>query len=90
MRLAKVIGTVVATVKNTSLEGKKMLMVQPVDPYLKPIGEQVVAVDQVQSGEGDLVLLLEEGTSARQILHYDNAPIRCVIVGIVDSVDLVA
>ncbi|PIQ26373.1 hypothetical protein COW36_14680 [bacterium (Candidatus Blackallbacteria) CG17_big_fil_post_rev_8_21_14_2_50_48_46] len=90
MRLARVIGSVVATVKHQALNGRKLLMVQPIDPYGEDQGEQVIAVDQVQAGIGDKVLLLEEGTSSRQILHYENAPIRCVIVGIVDHVELAA
>jgi len=90
VRLARVIGSVVATVKHQALNGRKLLMVQPIDPYGEDQGEQVIAVDQVQAGIGDKVLLLEEGTSSRQILHYENAPIRCVIVGIVDHVELAA
>lgn len=88
MRLARVIGSVVATIKHEALQGRKLLMVQPIDPYGEDTGEQVIAIDQVQAGVGDRVLLLEEGTSSRQILHYENAPIRCVIVGIVDHVEL--
>lgn len=90
MRLARVIGNVVATIKHQALQGRKLLMVQPVDPYGADSGEQVIAVDQVQAGPGDTVLLLEEGNSSRQILHYENAPVRCVIVGIVDHVELAA
>lgn len=90
MRLARVIGSVVATIKHEALQGRKLLMVQPIDPFGEDTGEQVIAVDQVQAGVGDRVLLLEEGNSSRQILHYENAPIRCVIVGIVDHVELAA
>ncbi len=88
MRLGRVIGNVVSTVKHASLKGHKLLIVQPLDPYGKPNGDELVAIDQVQAGPGDHVLLLEEGGSARQIIQYDNAPIRCVIVGIVDHVEL--
>lgn len=88
MKLARVIGNVVATVKHPSLNGRKLMMVQPIDPYGKDAGEQLIAVDTVQAGPGDQVLLLDEGTSARQILQLGNAPIRCVIVGIVDHVEL--
>lgn len=88
MRLGIVKGSVVATIKHTSLSGRKLLMVQPIDPYDNPLGEEVIAIDQVQAGPGDKVLLLEEGGSVRQIIMYDNAPIRCLIVGIVDHVEL--
>lgn len=90
MRLARVIGNVVATIKHQALQGRKLLMVQPITPYGADGGEQVIAVDQAQAGPGDVVLLLEEGNSSRQILHYENAPVRCVIVGIVDHVELAA
>lgn len=90
MRLGRVTGTVVATIKHAALVGRKLLMVQPIDPFGKDIGEAVIALDQVQAGPGDRVLLLEEGTGARQILQYENAPVRCLVVGIIDHVDLAA
>lgn len=88
MRLGRVTGNVVATVKHPALQGRKLLMVQPIDPYGKDSGEVVIALDQVQAGPGDRVLLLEEGNSSRQIIQYENAPVRCLIVGIVDHVEL--
>ncbi len=88
MKLARVKGNVVSTVKHPSLQGRKLMVVQPVDPFGKDVGDELVAVDTVQSGPGDRVLLLDEGGSARQIIYYNNAPIRLVIVGIVDHVDL--
>lgn len=88
MRLGRVTGNVVATIKHAALNGHKLLMVQPLDPYGKAVGEAVVALDQVQAGPGDHVLLLEEGNSSRQILQSENAPVRCLIVGIVDHVEL--
>lgn len=90
MRLGRVTGNVVATIKHASLQGRKLMMVQPIDPFGKDIGEAVIAVDQVQAGVGDRVLLLEEGTGARQIIQYENAPVRCLIVGIIDHVELAA
>lgn len=88
MRLGRVTGNVVATIKHAALQGRKLLMVQPIDPFGKDIGEAVVALDQVQAGPGDRVLLLEEGNSSRQILQYENAPVRCLVVGIIDHVEL--
>lgn len=88
MRLGRVLGTVVATVKHPTLQGHKMIDVQPEDPFGKPVGEPVVALDNLQAGPGDLVLLMEEGGSSRQILQIGEAPIRCVVAGIVDHVEL--
>lgn len=90
MRLGRVTGTVVSTVKHPSLQGHKLLMVQPIDPWGADAGEPVVSLDRVQAGPGDRVLLLEEGGSTRQVLQIGNAPIRCVVVGIVDHVELAA
>jgi microcompartment protein CcmK/EutM len=88
MKLARVKGNVVATIKHPGLQGRKMMIVQPIDPWGKDLGDELVVIDTVQSGVGDRVLLLDEGGSARQIIHYNNAPIRCVIVGIVDHVEI--
>ena len=90
MRLGRVTGSVVATIKHDSLQGRKLMMVQPIDPFGNDQGEAVVAVDTVQAGPGDRVLLLEEGNSSRQIIQYENAPVRCLIVGIIDHVELAA
>lgn len=86
MRLARVRGTVVATIKHPTYEGRKILLCQPVTPDGRDKGDQVVAVDNVQAGEGDLVLILTEGNGVRQILGANAGPIRSVIVGIVDEV----
>lgn len=90
MQLAKVLGNVVATVKHRALGGRKLLMVQPIDPHGAPLGNPMVAVDTVQAGPGDLVLMMGEGGSARQILNYEDAPIRATLVAIVDHVELFA
>lgn len=90
MQLAKVIGNIVSTVKHSSLNGHKLMLIQPLNQNLSNKGKAIIAVDTVQSGEGDLVLLLSEGTGARQILGSKDAPIRALIVGIVDSVDMYA
>lgn len=86
MRLARVRGTVVATIKHPTYNGRTLLLCQPLTPDGRDKGEQVVAVDTVQAGEGDLVLLLTEGNGVRQILGPNAGPIRTLIVGIVDEV----
>lgn len=88
MFLAKVVGTVVATIKHNDLHGKKILLVRPLDPSLSPAGKSVLAVDSVDAGTGDTVLVVNEGNAAAQVLGMERGPIRTVIVGVVDSVDL--
>jgi ethanolamine utilization protein EutN len=86
--LGRVIGTVVSTAKLEVLAGHKILMVRPVDPEGHEAGSVTVALDTVQAGVGDLVLVLEEGNSGRMIVGDSMAPIRTMIVGIVDQVDV--
>jgi ethanolamine utilization protein EutN len=88
MKLARVVSSVVATQKHPFYRGRKTFMVQPIRLDGTPEGTNFVAVDGVQAGIGDLVLLLQEGSSARFIFNEAEAPVRSVIVGIVDNVDL--
>jgi microcompartment protein CcmK/EutM len=87
MTLAKVIGTVVATMKSNDLAGHKLLVLQPVDPEGKPKGRSMVGLDTVQAGEGDTVLIIDEGNSSRMILGSSMAAVRTVVVGIVDRIE---
>ncbi|MCQ3931624.1 MAG: hypothetical protein DPW16_14295 [Chloroflexi bacterium] len=88
MYLARVVGNVVATIKHPFYEGRKLMLVQRLDLDHKPTSIYDVAVDDVQAGVGDFVLVFDEGTGARQILQAGNtAPVRAVIVGIVDDVE---
>ncbi len=88
MYLARVVGNVVATIKHPFFEGRKLMLVQRLDLDNKPTSAYDVAVDDVQAGVGDFVLVFDEGTGARQILHGGNtAPVRAVIVGVVDDVE---
>jgi len=88
MILAKVTGTVVSTAKIRQLEGLKILTVQPVHPDGSPAGKQLVAVDTVQAGTGDEVLIIDEGGSAGIMLEMSSQPIRTVIAAIVDRIDI--
>ncbi len=90
MTLARVVGTVVSTVKHPKFKGLKLMLVQPVDAAGKATDPSFLAVDDVQAGEGDTVLVLTEGNGARQIFREKVLPIRSVIVGVVDRVDCVA
>jgi ethanolamine utilization protein EutN len=84
MQLARVIGTVVATVKNDSLEGRKLLIVQTLDRNLESIGKPMVAVDAVGAGRGELVFWCR-GKEASFPFKREDTPTDCTIVGIVDS-----
>lgn len=88
MILCRVVGNVVSTVKHPALTGRKLMVCKPVDPATgTPHGSRMVAVDTVQAGIGDTVLVLDEGNAARKILGDPTAPIRTVIAAIVDRVD---
>jgi len=90
MYIGRVSGTVVATIKNELFEGRKLLLVDKLDLEGLSTAKYDIAVDMVQAGVGDLVLVLDEGNSARQIVDREPlGAIRAVIVGIVDAVDVV-
>lgn len=88
MFIAEVIGNTWGTRKHPSLEGQRLLLVRPIDPLTeKPLGDAVMALDGgVDSGPGSVVLVADEGGSARSVLNDEKAPVRTVVVGIVDSV----
>jgi microcompartment protein CcmK/EutM len=84
MQLARVIGTVVATVKNESLDSRKFLIVQTLDADLKPKGNPQVALDAVGAGVGELVFWCR-GKEASFPFKREDTPTDCTIIGIVDS-----
>lgn len=86
MVFARVVGNVVCTRKDEKLVGAKLLIVQPVDMEDKPKGNSIVAVDAVGAGEGELVLIVQ-GSSARQTSRTENNPVDCTIFAIVDTVE---
>jgi microcompartment protein CcmK/EutM len=90
MILSKVIGTLVATQKNQALREHKLLIVQPIDLHGSFIGRDLIAVDHVDAGVGDTVLVMQEGTGARQILKREDIPVHSVIVAVVDGMDIPA
>jgi microcompartment protein CcmK/EutM len=86
--VCRVVGPLWAAVKHPMFAGRKLLVVQPVDDAGADAGASFVAVDHVQAGAGDRVLVMTEGNGARQILKLgDIVPIRSMVVGIVDSID---
>jgi len=86
MTLGKVVGTVVATMKIPVLQYHKILIVQPIDPEGGSKGKTMFALDTVQAGVGDTVLVIDEGNSSRLILGDPMAAVRTTIVGIVDEI----
>ncbi len=84
MQLARVIGTVVATVKNDSLEGRKLLVVQSLDAELQPQGQPLVALDSIGAGMGELVFWCR-GKEASFPFKREDTPTDCTIIAIVDS-----
>jgi len=84
MQLARVIGTVVATVKNDSLEGRKLLIIQSLNKNLDAQGKPMVAIDSVGAGVGELVFWCR-GKEASFPFKREDTPTDCTIVGIIDS-----
>ncbi len=89
MILGRVAGVVVATHKHYKLEGRKLLLVQPLDLEGEPRGVAVLAVDGVDAGEGDRVLVVQEGKSASMVSERAESPLDAAVVAVVDAVDLV-
>jgi microcompartment protein CcmK/EutM len=85
MLVAQVVGNVVATQKNSKLEGTKLLLVQPLDLAGEPRGGTVLAIDSVDAGVGDRVLLVQDGKAAQQALGRGTAAVDAAVVGVVDA-----
>jgi microcompartment protein CcmK/EutM len=90
MLIARVIGEVVATRKHASHEGRKVLVVQPLNLDGSDRGDAVVALDAVDAGVGDKVLLVTEGFSAMTSVGRPQSPIDMAVIGFIDSVDILA
>ena len=89
MTLGRVVASVVATEKHPDYVGKKLLVVRPVGPGGAPKGKSMLAVDGAQAGIGDLVLVVDEGGSARWVIGDETAlTVRTAVCGIVDRVDI--
>lgn len=88
MLIGRVIGEVVATEKHASHNGRKALLVQPLNLDGTDRGDPVVALDAVDAGEGDRVLLVQEGFSAMTSVGRPESPIDAAVVGVIDRIDL--
>lgn len=89
MVIGKVVGDVVATQKTPSHVGRKILLVQPLQLDGSDRGEPVLALDSVDAGVGDRVLLVMEGFSAMTAVGRPNSPIDMAVIGVIDTVDLI-
>jgi len=86
MFLGRVTGDVVATIKHRHLHARKLLLVKPEPTPGRPQPPSVIAVDSVDAGLGDRVLVADEGNTAAQVLGMPRGPVRTIIVGVVDEV----
>ena len=87
MILAKVVGTVVATRKDERLVSNKLLVARPIDPHGKAEGSYLVAVDTVDAGFGETVLIVS-GSSARMASGMKDCPVDAAVVGIIDTIEV--
>jgi len=88
MILGRVLGEVVATRKHPSHERRKLLLVQPLNPDDSERGEPILALDAVDAGVGDRVLVVQEGYAAMTAAGRPNSPIDMTIIGVVDEVQM--
>lgn len=88
MILGKVCGAIHSTINHAFYENKRLLVVDRLDLNKKSTGNYLIAVDSVDAGMGETVLVIDEGNSARQVVENNTAPIRSIIVGVIDEVSI--
>ena len=88
MFLAEVLGTVVSPVQHPVLDGERLLLLRVLKPDGSPAGKTRIALDRASAGVGERVLVIDEGNSGRQLVGRTDAPVKTVIVGVVDYVEL--
>ena len=88
MVIGRVLGNLVSTQKNRKLEGTKLLLVQPLDLEGAPRGASVIAIDSVDAGVGDRVLLVLDGKAAMAALDRGLAAVDAAVIGVIDAVDV--
>jgi microcompartment protein CcmK/EutM len=85
MKIGRVVGTVVSTINSPVFDNRKLLICDLLGTDGKATGGYTIAVDAVDAGAGEVVLILDEGNGARQIVQQDPAPIRAMVVGVIDE-----
>jgi microcompartment protein CcmK/EutM len=88
MKIGRITGAIHSTINHPFYDGHRLLMVDLLKPDLSETGNYLIAVDTVGAGAGETVLIVDEGNSSRQIVNDSSAPLRSVIVGIVDDINL--
>ena len=88
MILGRIVGRIISTIHHPAMAEKKLLLVDRLRPDGGREGGYLIALDAVGAGAGETVLVLDEGNGARQILGEKNAPVRSMVVGIVDEVEM--
>ncbi len=88
MILARIAGSVVSTIHHSIVDNRKLLLAERLDQSGKATGGYIIALDAVGAGYGETVLILDEGNGARQILDDNSAPVRSIIVGVVDALEV--
>lgn len=84
MILARIVGNVVSAIHHPVVDGRKVLVAETLNAESRPDGGYLLALDAIGAGHGETVLILDEGNGARQILGDDAAPVRSLVVAIVD------
>ena len=87
MIIGKVAGEIYSTINHDFYDQKKLLVVDKLTPTGGAEGSYLIAVDSVDAGVGEIVLVIDEGNSARQVVNDPVAPIRSIIVGIIDEIN---
>jgi microcompartment protein CcmK/EutM len=87
VKVGRVVGTVVSTISSPVFEGRRLLLCDLLDASGRPDpdGSYLICVDTVGSGAGEAVLILDEGNSARQVIGMSPAPVRAIVVGVIDQ-----
>ncbi len=88
MFLADVLGTVVSPVQHPILDGERLLLIRPVDPNGVQRGIARIAIDRSRAGVGDRILVVDEGNAGRDLIGDPRAPVKTIVVGVVDYVEL--
>ncbi len=87
MIIGRVTGAIHSTINHDYYNNHRLLIVDKLNPKRETTGKYLIAVDSVGAGAGETVLIIDEGNSARQIVKDDSAPIRSIIVGIIDDIN---